>query len=172
MNKPPQPSDEDRAELVAYLDGELSGEAARTLEARLNVEPALRAEANALRRTWEILDYLPQADPKPRFTERTLSRVMPPPSGGHPAAPPAARGAPKWLLYPVIAFSWAAALLLALALGYRGFGALAPPEPGEGELVRDLRLIENKRAYDGVEDFDFLRQLDHPDLFGEEAGGP
>ena len=43
-------------------------------------------------------------------------------------------------------------------------------EPGEKELVRDLRLIENKRFYDLVDDIDFLRQLDQPDLFGEETG--
>ena len=44
-------------------------------------------------------------------------------------------------------------------------------EPGEAELTRDLRVIENKRYYDLVDDLDFLRQLDHPDLFGEEVPG-
>ena len=54
---------------------------------------------------------------------------------------------------------------------YRGYAWVAPIEPGEADLVRDLRLIENKKAYDNVEDFEFLRQLDHPDLFGDDLAG-
>jgi hypothetical protein len=34
--------------------------------------------------------------------------------------------------------------------------------------VRDLRLIENKRLYDLVEDLEFLQALDDPDLFGDD----
>src|SRR5579875_3152629 len=76
----PQPSpfsEQERADLVAYLDGELSGEAARALEAKLSLDPAARAEAEALRRTWELLDFLPRPQPSPRFTHRTLERLSP-----------------------------------------------------------------------------------------------
>ena len=64
----------------------------------------------------------------------------------------------------------AAALLVAAAAGgYASFRAMTPREPGEKELTRDLRLIENKRIYDRVEDFDFVEKLDNPDLFGDET---
>src|SRR5262249_41070651 len=68
----PQLTDEDRANLVAYLDGELDAEAAQALEAKLSVDPTARAEADALKRTWELLDYLPRPEPSPSFTHRTL----------------------------------------------------------------------------------------------------
>ena len=76
MSRPPL-SDDERADLVAYLDGELSGEAAREIEARINLDPTVRAEVESLNRTWELLDYLPKPEPSPNFTERTLSRLVP-----------------------------------------------------------------------------------------------
>ena len=160
-------SDDERAELVAFLDGELAGDAARAVEARINVDLAYRAEADSLRRAWEMFDYLPKSEPEPHFTERTLSKLSPVSSLGGRRASPAERG---WWFWPAVAGGWAAAFFLVLGLSYRGYSLAVPREPGEADLVRDLRLIENKKAYENVEDFDFLRQLDHPDLFGDDAG--
>src|SRR5438552_12783946 len=75
MAKLPPLSDEDRENLVAYLDGELDSKAARALEAKLNLDAEARAEAEALRRTWEMLDYLPRPEPTATFSSRTLERV-------------------------------------------------------------------------------------------------
>jgi hypothetical protein len=36
-------------------------------------------------------------------------------------------------------------------------------------LARDRRLIENKRLYELVDDIGFLRQLDDPELFGDDS---
>jgi anti-sigma factor RsiW len=155
-------NDEERADLVAYLDGELAGEAARALEAKLSLNPEARAEADALRRTWDLLDYLPRPEPSPSFTHRTLSRIVP--AQSRPGAPGAWQRGRRWL----VGVGWAAALLLAGLTGYAGYNLLAPREPGDKELVRDLRLIENKRLYDLVEDLEFLRALDDPDLFGDD----
>src|SRR5579884_2574830 len=81
MSKPPPLNEEERAELVAYLDGELSGERARAVETRLSLDPAARAEADALKRTWDLLDFLPRPEPSASFTQKTLSRaaLKPPP---------------------------------------------------------------------------------------------
>jgi anti-sigma factor RsiW len=152
-------TERERADLVAYLDGELEGEAARALEAKLSLSPEARAEADSLKRAWELLDYLPRAEPSPHFTERTLSRLVP-----LPAARPAWRRR-------VATGAWAAAVLAAFVAGWVGFDFLVPACPGERELVQDLRIIENKRLYDAVPDLDFLKKLDHPDLFGEDGGG-
>jgi hypothetical protein len=42
------------------------------------------------------------------------------------------------------------------------------PRPTEQDLVRDLRLIENLRYYEQAESLDFLRELDRPELFGDD----
>ena len=157
MSDPVSLSEQERADLVAYLDGELGGEAARALEAKLSLNPEARAEADALRRAWDLLDFLPRPEPSPNFTQRTVSRVAP---------LPAARGRP-WL----VGLGWAAAVLLTAAVGYSGFNVLAPRGPTEEDLVRELRLIENKRLYDLADDLDFLRALDDPELFGEDGAG-
>src|SRR5947209_1854609 len=68
-------SDEERAELVAYLDGEADEATRRALEAKLSRDPQARAEAEALKRTWALLDFLPRPEPSTDFTTRTLTRV-------------------------------------------------------------------------------------------------
>jgi anti-sigma factor RsiW len=163
-------NDEERADLVAYLDGELDEEAARALEARLANDPQARAEADTLRRTWELLDYLPRAEASTSFTHRTLeklavqtlSRCVPRPG----------RRLPWWLL----AAGWAAALLLAAGGGLTAANLLWPrpaatPDDSaevEAQLARHRRVIENRRLYEHVDDLDFLQALDRPDLFGDE----
>jgi ferric-dicitrate binding protein FerR (iron transport regulator) len=165
MTTQPPLDDEQREDLVAYLDGELDEETARALEAKLSLDPAVRVEADQLRRTWELLDYLPKAEPSPTFTHRTLDRVSAlRPTKSQPV--PGARRRP-WL----IGLGWAAAVLLAGTVGYTGVNLVYPPDRTDEELARDLRVIEYKRLYDVVDDFDFLRELDTPDLFGDEGTG-
>jgi anti-sigma factor RsiW len=158
MSKPSPLTEQERADLVAYLDGELTGEAARTVEARLRTDPDVRAEAESLQRTWDLLDELPNTQPSGNFTQATLSRLALLPQR-------------SWLerLHPLLlGVGWAAVLLLAAAGGYLAFRTLPAKPPGEPELIRDLRVIENKRYYDLVDDLDFLRKLDDPDLFGDD----
>jgi anti-sigma factor RsiW len=68
-------NEEQRAELVAYLDGELDEEATLAVEAKVAADPDTRAELNELKQTWGLLDYLPKASPSPNFTHRTLERL-------------------------------------------------------------------------------------------------
>ncbi len=161
MTKPSHLSEQDRANLVAYLDGELTGEAARALEAKLSLDPATRAEADALRRTWDLLDFLPRPQASAHFTHRTLERLS-------PLRDDEWHRRRRWRVR-CIGLGWAAALLLAGWAGYAGYNWLMPLEPGERQLLQDLRIIENKRLYERIEDLDFWRALDAPDLFGEDA---
>src|SRR5262249_40048474 len=62
MSKRRPLSEDERADLVAYLDGETTGDAKRAIEAKLNLDPVWRAEAASLKRTWNLLDYLPRPD--------------------------------------------------------------------------------------------------------------
>src|SRR5581483_2340487 len=80
----PQPlTDTDRAELVAYLDGELDADGQQRVEARLSGDALARAEADALKRAWDLLDHLPRAQPSSDFTERTVTLI----TAQRPAAP-------------------------------------------------------------------------------------
>src|SRR2546425_12605265 len=109
-----------RSNLVAYLDDELDERTARAVEATLQSDPRIRAEAEALRRAWDLLDYLPKPEPTAAFMHRTLDRI----SALRPAivARPARR---RWRSGgPGI--GWAAALLLATAGGYAA-GQMRPP---------------------------------------------
>jgi hypothetical protein len=84
----PDPLD---AELVAYLDGELDEAAARRVEARLARDPAARARAAELKKSFDLLDYLPKPEPSPTFTTRTLEKLPAVRPGDSP--PPDARAA-------------------------------------------------------------------------------
>ena len=158
-------NDDDRANLTAYLDGELDEEAAQALEAKLSQDPTARAEVEALRQAWTMLDYLPRSSPSATFTNRTMERLSlerPVETGKMPTG-----GTGSWWGAAV----WAAAVLLAAWLGWAASQRLwqrsaDPDEP----LVRQLRLIEKWRAYELVDDVDFLRALDDPDLFGDDLG--
>jgi anti-sigma factor RsiW len=171
MNKPTPLSEEDRANLVAYLDGELEPSASSALEAKLSLSTQGRAEAEALRRTWSLLDYLPRPELSPRFTHETLERLA-------AIRPRMAASHRRWRAW-VVGTGWAAALLVAATVGFAGGRVLHWQEPAasdppldiDGALVRDLGVLENKRLYDNVESIDFLRALANagdPDLFADE----
>ena len=166
-------SDKDRADLVAYLDGELAEGQSRALEARLNLDPAARAEAESLRKTWELLDYLPRAEPSATFTNRTLEKLAvqhaPQTQTMHK------RRWPRWLA----GGSWAAGVVLAAAGGL-GLAHLLwssdtanTREPAEVEevLIRHPRVIENQRVYEPIDNLEFLRELAKPELFGDDEAG-
>lgn len=69
------PIDPFEAELVAYLDGELEPAAARRVEARLAIDSQARARAAALKKTFDLLDYLPKPEPSATFATRTLDKL-------------------------------------------------------------------------------------------------
>lgn len=162
----------ERADLVAYLDGELTGAAARRVERRLSLDARVRAEASALKQAWELLDVLPRAEPSPLFTSRTLDRLTLAQSAQGAEMSATGKAWKPW----VLGLGWAAALMLATWAGFSASHGVpsrgaADPELVQTDLVRDLRLIENKRLYDLIDDLEFLSELDHPDLFAEETRG-
>ena len=163
MSHPKPLNEQEREELVAFLDGELDEEQSHSVEEKISLNPTLRNEAETLKRTWDLLDYLPKPEASPNFTHNTLDRISPRRTGKAPVL----SGKRRWLLV-----GWGAGALLAFGVGYLLSLVCFPPRPGQRELVRDLRLIENLRYYEPAESLEFLRQLDQPGLFGEDPLEP
>ena len=162
-------SSEQRENLTAYLDGELDEPATQAMEAKIATDPAVRAELDALKQTWGMLDYLPKASPSPNFTHRTMERLTMEGVGGAVKTMPVPRGRMGWPVW----VCWAAALLLAVGIGYyvtTFFGSPAPTPIPDADLplVRHLRIVEKWRLYENADDLEFVKKLNHPDLFGED----
>jgi hypothetical protein len=183
--------------LVAYLDGELPEEQARQMEQRLAADPELRRRALLLKKTYDLLDYLPLPEASPDFTTRTLEKV-PALRAGAPSSrsnATAARQAIPSTSQPVLMaetaplqvrlFHWLAVRkpiwvgALCLILGSVGsYGLLtwvlsAPypsPHPSASEelSLTDHRLIEMLPYYIGVDDLSFLLRLAEPEYFGDD----
>ena len=154
---------------MAYLDGELEGEAARPSN-----------------RNWPSI---PTPAPRPTFSRPAseyarLSAEVGAVAGLHashadaPGPPPPTTSQPTlkqrrpwWrpgILEPAGRRPWCCRRIG----GYAGYNRLAPRKPGDAELVRNLSVIKNERVYELVEDIDFVRELDQPDLFGSDSPGP
>jgi len=175
------PFDENRqAELVEYLDGELDDRAAQEFEVRLGRDAQLRAEADELKRVWELLDFLPQPEASQTFTTRTLDKLaVLRPSASQSAAAKTVVDLPagsRTLLWPWVAgFAAAAALLFLAAFSLSGTLARKTPRPDdpkavEEQMAKDLRVLDNLTLYQYGDDLAFVLGLDEPELFGEEAG--
>jgi anti-sigma factor RsiW len=168
-------SDEEREELTAFLDGEADPAARARVESRLNSEPAVRAEADALKKVWELLDTLPVPEPSPTFTSKTLDRlsaIRPVTSGSQtmpwvPVAPSASR-------FP---WPWVAIGLVGLIAGWLIAGYVGPKSPpvlkiDDPLLVKEFRLIENLPLYSAVESIEYLHALDKTNRFDADSVGP
>jgi anti-sigma factor RsiW len=163
-----QLNEEDRVELVAYLDGELTEEATQAFEARLNRDCQLRTEVEAMKKTWDLLDYLPKTEPSPSFTHRTLERVA------LKSGAKIAGGSPKrwaWLA-PV---GWAAAMLVAMLGGLLIANWFWPaPSPVqtnaqlelEEQIARDQEVIRHIKLYGNAPNLAFVKAL--PQAFDDE----
>lgn len=181
MAEPERPADPPAEDLVAYLDGELDEQSTQAVESRLTQDAALRDEANALKRTWDLLDYLPKHEPSPTFTTRTLDKLAAlRPAGSATAnrSRTATATAARQRRWPLRLAAVAAALAL-VAVGFAAGGWFshsnpsAAPEPADTEeqMARDLRVLDNMHLLPFADDMKFLKALDDPDLFGDDAAG-
>lgn len=159
-------NEDDREELIAFLDGELDETHSREIEARLTLDTAFRAEADALKQAWGLLDYLPQPEAPADFTHRTLERLSLQQMRSSIGAAKALRR--RW----PVRLAWAAGLLLAAGAGFAAavyvWGPRSDPSELHTNMVRYLGVIEKLKYYEHVDDFDFLQQLDRAEFFGDE----
>ena len=78
---------DERADLVAYVDGELPESHARTIATKLTKSATARREVEMLQKTWELLDYLPRPQVTEQFSEKTVSHIRRLELEGHPWEP-------------------------------------------------------------------------------------
>ena len=162
MNQPELTS-EQRADLVAYLDGELDEQGSEQIEHLLARSETARREVDSLERTWDLLDALPQVRASDTFTARTMSTIRVSESQRGVAAP-------RWSLL-VRRTAIAAACLAGLA-GSAALGFYLAHESRSEEmevLLRDLPVIESLDLYLEIQDETFLRRLDDTGLLDDES---
>lgn len=171
MPDEPPPIDDDSEDLVAYLDGELNDHEARAVESKLASDDATRKKIESLKKTYDLLDYLPKPEPSPTFASRTLTQVnlstpaaSNPASTSHPALHP---HPPTPRAYGITI--WSVTLICAFVFGYLG-NFLARPHLEAGfpnkRTSEQVRLLERLPLLLGVDDIEFAKQLDTPELFG------
>ncbi len=177
---PELPSDDETSDdLVAYLDGELDESTSRIIESQIASDSQTRQKSDLLKKTYDLLDYLPKTEPSPTFASRTLTQL----SLSAPAQPTAgaatlpATATSGYVIPPpppthrgrMLAI-WCVILSIATALGYFGH-LLARPhleatDPSK-RTSEQVRLLERLPLYLGVDDLDFARQLESAEFFGE-----
>src|ERR1051326_4518536 len=133
-------TDAERENLVAYLDNELDEPVARTVEAKLNLDPAVRAEADQMKLAWDLLDYLPRPEPSPGFAGRTMSRLT--------ALRPIEERRRRWRTI----LSWAAAFLCVAVCGSAAYRRVerraGPADTPDPDIARNLRLLKHLPTYE------------------------
>lgn len=186
------------ADLVAFLDGELDPSLAHDVEAKLAADADLRARAAALKKTFDLLDFLPRPEPSPEFATRTLDKLPVAkaatsssaslPSGTRPASPSTSVPVPLstgTLPLPVggRGWAWAVGLVAAIAVAAVGgyFGTAAArnyfhPAAKDGlqaasdEEVPPDRVTRYLPLYAVADDLEFVSRLAEESLlFDDEA---
>ena len=146
--------------LVAYLDGELDAEAARSVEERLASDPALRMEMQRLDRAWHLLDALETEPVDEQFTRTTLEMTIA--AAEEELQQEQAERPRRQLKRTLLLCTAVAAAALCGFLGVR----LLTPDPNR-QLLEDLPVIENLEQYRAVGDIEFLRALHQERLFDD-----
>lgn len=153
---------EQRADLVAYLDGELDEASAATIEQMLANSAVARLEVELLGRAWSMLDVLPRESASAEFTARTLEKLQ---------APTATRDRKDYsagLNAALLGFGWGSLLLSALLIGY-GIGQRWLSRE-EQAIIEQLPVLRNLDKYQNVGDVEFLDRLAQSGISFPERG--
>jgi hypothetical protein len=154
---------EERANLAAYIDGELTETESRVIATKLSLSAVARRELDQLKKTWELLDFLPRPAASPFFPERTLSSVR----AIESHAGWWTRGTGAWLGRTLRLLACLAVAALSAGLGF-ALSRWAVSDPS-ARMVQDLSLAERLEQYEEVGTFDFLEELAKSKEFGSPS---
>jgi anti-sigma factor RsiW len=151
---------EERANLVAYIDGELTDAEARAISTKLTQSATARREVESLKKTWELLDCLPRPAASTQFLERTYTEIRRVESRRGSWL----RNAETWL---GPAARTVLLLLSAAALVCVGFvlSRWTWSDP-VAHLARNLSIAEHLQEYREVGSFELLDELARSAEFG------
>jgi anti-sigma factor RsiW len=153
---------DERAELVAYIDGELPEGIARAISTKVTQSATARREVEMLKKTWELLDHLPRAQLSTEFSEKTLAtirRLEVPDTTWQPALA-------TWSRRLAVGFTYLLMGAVAAGAGY-ALSRWAWPDPTI-RLVRDLTLAEHLDEFEEAGTIEFLGQLAESPEFGAD----
>ena len=154
---------DERADLVAYVDGELPEAHSRLISTKLTQSATARREVEMLQKTWEMLDHLPRPQATEQFSEKTIShirRLELKERSWEPAVAAWSARLARVMVYILVGAAFLGAGLCADPLGLAG---------SDGRLVQDLTLAEHLDEYLEVGSFEFLKELADSKEFGAEA---
>jgi anti-sigma factor RsiW len=146
-------SPEQRANLTAYLDGELDETESADIERVLSRSSVARNDVELLARTYDLLDQLPRYQATAAFTERTIASIrleLSRPDMSQTLWYRAAQRSFRPLL-------WSLLLISSAALGYLITQAWVPNDADM--LARDFDVIRQLDVYQDVGDAGFLDAL-------------
>jgi hypothetical protein len=154
---------EERANLVAYIDGELTDVESRSIATKLTQSATARREVESLKKTWELLEYLPRPAASPSFSERTGTAIRTLESQGAAWK----QNAGSWISLGgrglLAALAGAGLFCAGFALTHWGL-----PDPS-ARLERDLSLAEHLQEYQEVGSFGLLEELAQSREFGSST---
>lgn len=153
-------TDDDRRDLVAYLDGELPPDEAARVEARMLADEAFRAEMQALQGTFDMLEDLPVSTVGPDFTRTTVEVAA-----FDARRRPSAVGIDGRRLLTAGLIFVAAFVAAAFGFAWQRNRQLLP----EREAIRDFPVVQNSVIYQKAHDVAFLRLLRENALFDPAA---
>jgi hypothetical protein len=148
----PQPDDVRADELVAYLDGELSADAAHRVEQRLATDDAYRQQLGELDQAWSALEVLPTATVDDKFARTTIEMVaLAAQQDLNQRSAVEKTESRRRMLWQV------AGALAVIAAGFAIARTLLPSQ--NRALIADLPVIARIDELTQIGDIDFLRGL-------------
>jgi anti-sigma factor RsiW len=151
---------DERADLVAYVDGELPEAHSRVISTKLTQSATARREVEILQKTWEMLDYLPLPKATEKFADRTISQIRRLELKGNAWVPALALWSGR--LGRVMVYVCVGAVFLGAGFALTRW---VWPDPTK-RLVEDLTLAEHLDEYLEVGSFEFLSELADSKEFG------
>ncbi len=151
----------ERANLVAYLDGELPDGEAQAISTKITQSATARREIEILQKTWDLLEHLPRPRVSEEFTERTLTEFRQIAAGNDRF------GALSLTARRVLRNAvWVGVSLLVFATTF-AVTRWVWPSPTD-QLARDLPIAEHLDEYREVGSFEFLQELANSPEFGSD----
>jgi len=165
MQIQPRLTEDERLNLVAFLDGEVDEDIARGLEEKMSKSESVRREIQALEKTWGMLDWLPRPELPQDFASQTVSRIH----SQQLRAEIIEDRVKRWSTVAAKTIAW---LACAAAMAAAGFVSVrhAWPDPTR-ELIELLPIVENLDTYRSVPDVKFLNDISMLNMFKEPVEG-